>query len=53
MLDRDRLSGARVADDDHRLALGDVEREALEDALGAEGFVDVVELDHDREIVRR
>ena len=33
--------GARVADDDHRLALDDVEGEALEHALGAEGFVDV------------
>ena len=51
VLDRDRLSGARVADDDHRLALGDVEGEALEDALGAEGFVDVDELDHELRVI--
>ena len=46
VLDRDRLSGARIADDDHRLALVDLEGEAVEDALGAEGLVDVVELNH-------
>ena len=34
VLDRDGFSGAGVADDDHRLALDDVEREALEDVLG-------------------
>ena len=46
VLDRDRLSGARIADDHHRLALGNVEGEAVEDALGTEGLVDVLELDH-------
>ena len=44
VLDRDGFSGARVADDDHRLAFDDVEGEALEHLLGAEGFVDVDQL---------
>ena len=46
VLDRHRLSGARITDDDHRLALVDVEGEPFEDLLRAEGLVNVVELDH-------
>ena len=34
VLDRDGLAGARVADDDHRLALGDVEGEASSTCFG-------------------
>ena len=48
VLDRHGLAGAGIADDDHGLALGHVEGEALEHALGAEGLVDVLELDHER-----
>ena len=46
VFDRDRLSRARVADDDHRLTLLDVEGEALQHVLRAERFVDVDETDH-------
>src|SRR5437899_6700597 len=46
MLDRDGLSGARVPDDHHRFALGDVERESLEHVLGSERLVDVDEANH-------
>src|SRR6185503_8313859 len=46
VLDRNRLSGAGIADDDHGLAVVHVEREALQHALGAEGLVDVHEPDH-------
>src|SRR3569833_1037459 len=46
VLDRDRLARARVADDHHRLAFDDVEREALEHLLRTERFMDVDQLDH-------
>ena len=46
VLDGDGFPGARVADDDHRLALVHVEGESFEHALRAEGFVDVDQLDH-------
>jgi len=46
VLDGHGLSGAGISDDDHRLPLGHVEGEAVKDALGAEAFVDVLELDH-------
>ena len=46
VLDSDGLSGSGIADEDHRFALFDFEREALEYFLGAKGFVDVDELDH-------
>ena len=42
VLDGHGLSGAGIADDDHRLALGDVEGEAIEDALGTERFLDAL-----------
>src|SRR4029450_10915415 len=46
VLDRDRLAGARIADDDHRLTLDDIERETGKHTFSAERFVDVDELDH-------
>ena len=46
VLDRNGLPRAGVSDDDHRFPFGDVEREALEDVLGSERFVDVDETDH-------
>ena len=46
VLDRNRLSGPRIADEGHSLALLDFEREALEHLFGAEGFVNVDQLDH-------
>ncbi len=48
VLERDTLPAPRVADDDGGFAIRNGKREALEDGLGAEGFVDVVELDHQR-----
>ena len=46
MLDRHRLSGAGIADDDHRFALFHVEGKALQDFFWAERLIDVVEADH-------
>src|SRR5690606_5980565 len=46
VLDGDRLARPRETDDDHRLALVDLEREAAEDIVGAEGLVQVLEDDH-------
>jgi hypothetical protein len=46
MLDRHRLPRAGEPDDDHRLSLLDLEGEAAEDLVVAEGFVDVFEDDH-------
>jgi len=46
VLDGYRFSGARVADDHHRLALVHVQREALKDLFRAECFIDVNEANH-------
>ena len=46
MLDGHRLAGPRIADDDHRLPLFDLEGEAAQDLVRAERLMDVVEADH-------
>ena len=46
VFDRDALARARVADDDHRFTLVDVEGEAAEDAFVTERFMDIFERDH-------
>ena len=45
VLQRDALAGTRVADDDQRLAVLDLERESLEDGLVPEALVDVAKGD--------
>ena len=46
VLDGDGFAAAGEADDDHRLAFHDIERETFEDVLRAERLVDVAERDH-------
>ena len=45
-LDQHRLAGARSADDHHALALGDRQVDTVKNGLGAEGFMQVLDLDH-------
>src|SRR5690606_22830086 len=46
VLQGDRLARAGEADQGHRVALRDPEREAVQDPLGPERLVDIHELDH-------
>ena len=43
--DRNRLAGARPADDDHRLARADIQIDAAQHALRAEGFMQAPDAD--------
>ena len=47
VLQGDAFPGTRESHQDRRLALGDGEREAVEDGSLAEGFMDVLEFDHE------
>src|SRR5262249_19970306 len=46
VFDRDRLAGARISDDDDRLAFCHLEGKSFEDLLRAERLVDVDETNH-------